>query len=81
MIINKLKAKTTAVGPLEKSNLKAKYNETGGITAPTKVVIIKTLIIFLPRSIPIEEGMIKNAKAKTSPTNLVVIDIPIPTIK
>ena len=51
----------------------------GGIIAPIKTETKKTCDIFLPINIPIEEGIIKNAKTKTSPTNRVVSDIPIPT--
>jgi hypothetical protein len=36
-IINNKKDVTTAVGPLEKSNLKAIYNEMGGTKAPTNI--------------------------------------------
>ena len=45
--MNKRNVATTAVGPLEISNSKAKYIATGGTTAPIKIEIIKTLITFL----------------------------------
>ena len=35
----------------------------------------------LANRIAIDAGRIKNAKVKTSPTNLVVNEIPIPTVK
>ena len=52
----------------------------GGIIAPTKTAIIKTWDIFRPIKIPIDDGIIKKAKANTSPTNLVVKEIPVPTM-
>ena len=75
-----MNASITAVGPLEKSKIKAKYSEMGGIIAPTKTAIIKTWDIFRPIKIPIDDGIIKKAKANTSPTNLVVKEIPVPTM-
>jgi hypothetical protein len=42
---------------------------------------MNTFLTFAETKIPIEEGIIKYAKTKTSPTYLVVKDIPIPTIK
>ena len=42
---------------------------------------IKTLIIRLANNIEIDAGTIKNAKVNTSPTNLVVSEIPTPTVK
>ena len=74
-----MNAVTTAAGPLEKSYLKARKIETGGITAPTITAIRNTCHTFLDNKMPIEEGIIRYAKVNTSPTNLVVNDIPIPT--
>lgn len=70
---------TTAVGPLEISKMNAKYSDTGGIIAPTRTETRNTCDIFLPIKIPMVEGRIKYANTKTSPTNLVVREIPIPT--
>ena len=69
----------TAVGPLEKSYLNAMNIDIGGTTAPITTEIKKTFLTLDASSNPIEDGMIKNAKAKTSPTNLVVSEIPVPT--
>ena len=46
-----------------------------------KIETKNTCDIFFPIKIPIDEGIIKYAKTKTSPTNLVVKEIPIPTNK
>jgi hypothetical protein len=53
----------------------------GGNIAPTKTDIAKTFITLLPNRIPIDEGIIKYAKVKTSPTNLGIKEIPIPTTR
>ena len=42
---------------------------------------MKTFVILFASRIDIEAGRIRNANVKTSPTNLVVSEIPIPTVR
>ena len=64
-----MNASATAIGPLEKSIWNASNKEIGGKIAPTIIEIINTLITLLPSIMPIDEGIIKYANVKTSPTN------------
>lgn len=75
----RIKAVITAVGPLEKSNLNARKIDIGGTIAPISTDIKNTFLTFEARSNPMEDGIIKYAKANTSPTNRVVREIPVPT--
>ena len=76
-----MNATTTAVGPLDTSSSKAIKIEKGGTIAPTKIAIKNTRDTLFASNIPIEAGKIRKAKVKTSPTNLVVSEIPTPTVR
>ena len=76
-----IRAATTAVGPLDISKTNAIYIAIGGTAAPMIIEYKNTFTTLLASNNAVEAGIIKKAKVKTSPTNLVVSDIPTPTVK
>ena len=63
------------------SNSNAMKMAIGGTIAPMRIEKKKTFDIRLAISKAVEAWRIKKAKVKTSPTNRVVREIPIPTIR